>query len=272
MFSLLSLLDDVATTLDDVAAMSKVAIEKTSALMSDDLAVNAGVIDGVKPNRELPMVKDIFWGSLLNKLYCISGVLVFMAIYPPVITGVMLVGGLYLSYEGVHKIVEKVFHSKEVGANKRNKLSEKEKVRGAVRTDLILSIEIIVIAKSTLSGNFWLQVASLIAVGLLASIIIYGLVAFIVKIDDFGLYLIRKGHQKLGLLFVRSMPYLMKLLGIVGTIAMLLVGGGIITHIFHLPLYMNNHLQSLVIGLLCGSALVLCYEIGKKATFSKKYP
>ena len=256
MFSLLSLLDDIATTLDDVAVMSKVAIKKTSALMSDDLAVNAGVVDGVNPDRELPMVKSIFYGSLLNKVYCIVGVLILMAVFPPMINWIMLIGGLYLSYEGVHKIVEKIFHKSDDAKEKRKAISEQEKIKGAVRTDLILSIEIVVIAKSTLSGTFVNQVLALIAVGLAASILIYGLVAVIVKIDDFGLALINKGFKKTGIVFVRSMPYLMRGLGIVGTLAMLLVGGGIIVHIFHLPHYANEHLQNLVIGLLAGAVCV----------------
>ncbi len=261
MFSLLSLLDEVAATLDDVAVMSKVAIKKTSALMSDDLAVNAGVVDGVNPNRELPMVKAIFYGSLLNKVYCIVGVVGLSFIYPPLINWIMLIGGLYLSFEGVHKIIEKLFHSSESKKAKMSQVTEKSKVNGAVRTDLILSIEIIVIAKSTLSGDFITQLLVLIAVGLAASILIYGLVALIVKIDDFGLYLIAKGQKKLGSFFVQSMPYIMKGLGILGTIAMLLVGGGIIVHIFHIPIYINEYLMNLVIGLIVGAVCVGCFEL-----------
>jgi len=268
MFSLLSLLDDVAATLDDVAVMSKLAIKKTSALMSDDLAVNAGVIDGVNPNRELPMVKAIFFGSLLNKVYCISGVLFFMAVYPPVIKFVMLLGGLYLSYEGVHKISEKVFGHKD--KKKKIIVNEKEKIRGAVRTDLILSIEIIVIAKSTLSGSFLTQLLVLVAVGLLASILIYGLVALIVKVDDLGLYLIKKNKPRLGGYLVSSMPYIMKALGIIGTAAMLLVGGGIIVHLFHLPMYLNEHLQNLIIGFIVGLNVLALFTLGKKLTFNSK--
>lgn len=271
MFSLLSLLDDIATTLDDVALMSKLAIKKTSALMSDDLAVNAGVIDGVEPNRELPMVKAIFWGSLLNKVYCISGVLLFMKVFPPAITFVMFLGGLYLSYEGVHKIIEKLFHKKKAKEEGRSSkvITEEEKVRGAVRTDLILSIEIIVIAKSTLSGPFLTQLLVLIAVGLLASVLIYGLVALIVKIDDLGLYLLKKGSSSVGSFLVRSMPYTMKILGVVGTVAMLLVGGGIVAHIFHLPYYLNEHLQNLSLGFIVGLLVLLFVTLGSKI-FKKK--
>lgn len=264
MFSLLSMLDDVATTLDDVAVMSKVAMQKTSALMSDDLAVNAGVVDGVSPDRELPMVKSIFIGSLVNKVYCIVGVLLLMAVYPPLIQVIMFIGGLYLSYEGVHKVIEKVFHKSGDAKEKRKMLTEEQKVKGAVRTDLILSIEIIVIAKSTLSGDKLTQVLTLIAVGVAASILIYGLVALIVKIDDLGLLLIKKGHKKLGSGLVSSMPYIMKGLGILGTTAMLLVGGGIIVHIFHLPHFLNVHLENLLIGLVAGAICVALMEVKNK--------
>jgi predicted DNA repair protein MutK len=255
MFSLLALIDDVAATLDDVTVMTKVAMKKTSALMSDDLAVNAGVVDGVNPDRELPMVKAIFLGSLINKVYSIVGVLTINAIYPPIIQGVLFIGGLYLAYEGVHKIVEKLFQKKDANETEEKKavvVDEKEKTKQAIKTDLILSVEIIVIAQNALTGPTLNQVLSLIAVGIGASIIIYGLVAILVKIDDFGLYLIKKGQKGIGMAMVKSMPYLMKGLGIGGTIAMLLVGGGIVSHTFHLPHYAPEMLQNLVLGLVAG--------------------
>lgn len=250
--------------------MSKIALQKTSALMSDDLAVNAAVVGGVNPDRELPIVRSIFIGSLLNKAYCISGVFFLMAVYPPLLSAVLLVGGLYLSYEGVHKIIEKVFQSRVKIKKAHKSISEKEKIKGAVRTDFILSIEIIVIAKSVLTGSFFVQLVSLSAVGLAASIIIYGLVALIVKIDDMGLYLIKKDLPKIGMIFVKSMPYTMKGLGIIGTLAMLLVGGGIVGHIFHLPHYTNDHLQNLIIGLFVGLLCVAVMNLCSKFPFLKK--
>lgn len=256
MFSLLSLLDDIATTLDDVAVMTKVAIQKTSVLMSDDLAVNAGVVTGTPANREIPIVKAIFWGSLLNKVYCILGVLAIMAIYPPILKAILLIGGLYLSYEGAHKLIEKLFH-KDSAKAKRKVASEKEKIKGAVRTDLVLSIEIIVIAKESMQGAFSNQIYSLILVGLAASVLIYGLVALIVKIDDLGLYLVNKGHRKLGMSLVNSMPYTMKTLGVIGTIAMFLVGGGIISHTFHLPIYLPEVFQNFILGIFTGLILLI---------------
>ena len=140
MTSLLTLLDDIATTFDDVAVMTKVAMKKTSALMTDDLAVNAGGVTGVKASRELPIVKAIFIGSLLNKVYCITGVLALTAIYAPILNVILLIGGLYLSYEGAQKVHEKLFSGKNKG--QKTQATEKEKIFGAVRTDLILSIEI----------------------------------------------------------------------------------------------------------------------------------
>ncbi len=268
MFSLLTLLDDIATTLDDVAAMTKIAMGKTSALMSDDLAVNAAVVQGVNPDRELPMVKAIFIGSLFNKVYAIAGLFLLQALYPPLIKFVLLMGGLYLAYEGAHKIVEKLQsflkkNNKEnptVDKTKEGGLAphqnEEKKVKGAIQTDLILSIEIIVIAQSAIEGHWSRQLLTLSIVGLGASLLIYGLVALLVKIDDLGLLLLKKGHKKSGLSLIKSMPITMKILGIAGTTAMLLVAGGIFQHTFHWPLLfqipLGEHLQNLIIGLSIG--------------------
>jgi predicted DNA repair protein MutK len=265
MFSLLTLLDDVAATLDDVSIMTKIAMKKTAALMSDDLAVNAGVVHGVSPERELPIVKAIFLGSLLNKLYCITGVFILMAVYPPILVGILLIGGLYLSFEGAHKVIEKLFHHKDHNYdNAKKSLSEKDKIKGAIRTDLILSIEIIVIAKSSLEGGLLQQIMSLITVGLAASILIYGLVALLVKIDDFGLFLIKKNYKTIGLSIVRIMPNMMKALGVIGTVAMFLVGGGIVNHTFHIPYWMPELIQNLIVGFLVGAACVVPYELYQK--------
>lgn len=267
MFSLLTLLDDIAATLDDVAVMTKIAIKKTSAIMSDDLAVNAGVITGTPADRELPIVKSIFYGSLLNKVYCIVGVLILMKVYPPVLKLILLLGGLYLAFEGAHKLIEKLFHSKtqkKTLENVSENISEKDRIKGAIKTDLVLSVEIIVLAKESLTGPYWNQVIALICVGLAASFLIYGLVALLVKIDDAGLYFINKGYQKTGLALVNSMPVVMKGLGIVGTIAMFLVGGGIINHTFHLPHYLPEMIQHLIMGLIVGIILVLPLEFYHK--------
>jgi predicted DNA repair protein MutK len=180
MFSLLSLLDDIASTLDDIAIMTKVAIKDTTALMSDDLAVNTAVVHGVSADKELPMVWKIFVGSLLNKVYCVFGVLIIMALYPPVLKIILVCGGVYLCYEGAHKVFEKLFH-KESAKVSRKAATVEQRIKGAIRTDLILSIEIIVIAHSSMKGSLLNQTISLAVVGLLVSIIIYGLVAVLVK-------------------------------------------------------------------------------------------
>lgn len=264
MFSLLTLLDDIATTLDDVAVMTKLAIKKTSALMSDDLAVNAGVITGTPADRELPIVKSIFIGSLLNKVYCISGVILLMAIYPPILKVVLLLGGLYLSFEGAHKILEKMFPKSEI--KEVFNISEKDRIKGAVRTDLVLSAEIIVLANEAITGPFFNQLITLILVGLAASVLIYGLVALLVKIDDLGLYLVKKNYKNVGMGLVNSMPYMMRGLGIIGTLAMLLVGGGIIAHTFHIPYFVPEILQNLALGLIAGLILVVPFEFFKRPT------
>ena len=263
MFSLLTLLDDIASTLDDVAVMSKVAIKKTSVLMSDDLAVNAGVITGTPADRELPIVKAIFLGSLLNKVYCIGGVLALMAVYPPILKVILLIGGLYLSFEGGHKLIEKIFHKEKLKEKTNNTVPEKLKIKGAIRTDLVLSIEIIVLANEAISGSFLNQILILAVVGVAASIIIYGLVALLVKIDDLGLYLVKKDYKRLGMVLVNAMPYTMKALSVIGTIAMFLVGGGIINHTFHIPYYIPELIQNFIIGLVAGLALVLPVELYK---------
>lgn len=263
MVSLLTLLDDIATTFDDVAVMTKVAIQKTSVLMSDDLAVNAAVVTGTPASREIPIVKAIFWGAMLNKLYCIAGVLILMAVYPPILKVILFGGGLFLSFEGAHKAYEKLFHKHEA-KEKRKEISEKEKIKGAVRTDLVLSIEIILIAKQAISGTFIQQLLSLCLVGIAASILIYGMVAILVKVDDFGIYLVNKKYQKTGLALVNSMPYIMKGLGVIGTIAMFLVGGGIVAHTFHIPNYIPEILQHLVLGLLTGILVLIPFEIYQK--------
>lgn len=271
MTGLLTLLDDIASTLDDIALMSKVAMKKTSALMTDDLAVNAGVLQGAKSHREIPIVFKIFLGSLVNKVIAIGIILLLLKFYPPLVDVLLFSGGLYLSYEGVHKLLEKFFSpQKEKALGIKKTFNEKEKIFGAIKTDLILSFEIIVIANSTLLQTpFFQRSLTLMSVGLGASLIIYGLVAIIVKIDDFGLWLMDRNYNSVGLRLVEYMPYVMKGLGIVGTAAMLLVGGGIINHLFHvghllpsfIPEFILNGILGLLTGLLCVGAMVLFQKI-----------
>ncbi|MCR9367567.1 DUF808 domain-containing protein [Vibrio antiquarius] len=242
--SLLTLLDDIATVLDDVALMSKMAAKKTAGVLGDDLALNAQQVSGVASEREIPVVWAVAKGSFKNKLILVPSALLISAIIPWLIMPLLLIGGLFLCFEGAEKVLEKVFpHShpheeKEELVNTGESIEEyeKRKVAGAIRTDFILSAEIIVIALGTVTGASLVTqilVVSLIAV--IMTIGVYGLVAGIVKLDDLGFYLeIRskgKGWMaKVGSALVAFAPKLMKLLTIVGTAAMFLVGGGILVH------------------------------------------
>lgn len=262
MNSLLTLLDDIAATMDDVAVMTKVAIKKTSTLMSDDLAVNAGVINGVGANRELPIVWKIFVGSLVNKVIAIGGILLLHYLYPPLINHLLLLGGLYLCYEGAHKVVEKI-SNKNNEAKKESK-TESARIKGAIITDLVLSFEIITMAKSEVTGDFLSIILTLSLVGLAASVLIYGLVAIIIKIDDFGVLLVEKGNTKSGQFFINSMPYIMKGLAIIGTVAMFLVGGSLIGHYFHLNYILPIIIQDLGLGIIGGGLTIFLTFLPKK--------
>ncbi|BCB45143.1 membrane protein [Vibrio alginolyticus] len=242
--SLLTLLDDIATVLDDVALMSKMAAKKTAGVLGDDLALNAQQVSGVASEREIPVVWAVAKGSFKNKLILVPSALLISAIIPWLIMPLLLIGGLFLCFEGAEKVLEKVFphfhphEEKEELVNTGESIEEyeKRKVAGAIRTDFILSAEIIVIALGTVTGASLVTqilVVSLIAV--IMTIGVYGLVAGIVKLDDLGFYLeIRskgKGWMaKVGSALVAFAPKLMKLLTIVGTAAMFLVGGGIVVH------------------------------------------
>ncbi|NGN97843.1 DUF808 domain-containing protein [Grimontia sp. S25] len=245
--SLLTLLDDIATILDDVSVMSKIAAKKTAGVLGDDLALNAEQVSGVKADRELPVVWAVAKGSFLNKLILVPAALAISAIAPWLITPLLMLGGLFLCYEGAEKVLHTFFHKKEehpVGkAQDFNTATldaaeyEAQKIKGAIRTDFILSAEIIVITLGVVSeATFLTQVVTLFGIAFLMTIGVYGLVAVIVKIDDAGLYLSQKAgsiKQAVGRGLLSFAPYLMKGLSIVGTIAMFLVGGGILTHGVH---------------------------------------
>jgi len=252
--SLLTLLDDIATVLDDVAILSKVAAKKTAGVLGDDLALNAEQVSGVKADRELPVVWAVAKGSFLNKLILVPSALLISAFLPPLITILLVIGGLFLCFEGFEKISHKFFHSKKELSDEHQAVLqavsdedvdivafEKEKIKGAIRTDFILSAEIVVIALGSVKdAAFEIQVMVISALAIAITVGVYGLVAAIVKIDDLGLYLLRKsvsGHfntlqRTIGRGLLMFAPFLMKLLTIVGTIAMFLVGGGIIVHSF----------------------------------------
>jgi len=245
--SLLALLDDIATILDDVAVMTKVAAKKTAGVLGDDLALNAQQVAGVRAERELPVVWAVGVGSLKNKLILVPAALAISALLPAAITPLLMVGGLYLCFEGVEKLAHKWLHApaedEAAHAEQLAQLAdpaldlvalEKEKIAGAIRTDFVLSAEIIVIALGTVADKpFATQVAVLSGIGLLMTVGVYGLVAAIVKLDDAGAWLVARGgsaRAALGRVLLLAAPKLMKALTVIGTAAMFLVGGGILMH------------------------------------------
>ena len=248
--SLLALLDDIATILDDVSVMTKVAAKKTTGVLGDDLALNAQQVAGVKAERELPVVWAVAKGSFRNKLILVPAALAISALAPWAITPLLMLGGAFLCYEGFEKLVHKFLHRQEDDAHRVELVQalvdpdidlvalERDKIKGAVRTDFILSAEIIVITLGTVAAaSFGQQVAVLAGIAVLMTIGVYGLVAGIVKLDDAGLYLSRQAgdglarlQRSLGRGILRAAPILMKTLAVVGTAAMFLVGGSILVH------------------------------------------
>ncbi|MFY8351766.1 DUF808 domain-containing protein [Pseudoalteromonas sp. SSM20] len=237
--SLLTLIDDIATLLDDIAVMSKVAAKKTAGVLGDDLALNAQQVSGVKADRELPVVWAVAKGSFVNKLILVPLALLISAFAPFLVTPLLMLGGLFLCFEGCEKVLGPWLHGKHA-EDKDSQLDihdkhyEQQKIKGAIRTDFILSAEIIVISLGTVANeSFTSQLSVLSVIAVLMTIGVYGLVALIVKIDDAGLLLLEQPHawqQKIGRGLLSFAPYLMKLLAIVGTLAMFLVGGGILVH------------------------------------------
>jgi hypothetical protein len=244
--SLLALIDDIATVLDDIALLTKVAAKKTAGVLGDDLALNAQQVAGVRAERELPVVWAVAVGSLKNKLILVPAALLISSVLPAAITPLLMLGGLYLCFEGVEKLAHKWLHPAEVDEQHAVQLAaladdtvdmaalEADKIKGAIRTDLVLSAEIVVIALGTVADTpFTTQVAVLSGIGLLMTVGVYGIVAGIVKLDDFGLYLLKKPGtpaRRLGRGLLLAAPRLMRALTVIGTAAMFLVGGGILSH------------------------------------------
>ncbi|KGD81402.1 hypothetical protein C7434_4364 [Pantoea sp. PNA 14-12] len=281
--SLLTLLDDIATLLDDISVMGKVAAKKTAGVLGDDLSLNAQQVSGVKANRELPVVWGVAKGSFLNKLILVPLALIISAFAPWLITPLLMIGGAYLCYEGVEKVLhslqyDKQQNSPEARQQRLDNLAkqdprefEKKKVKGAVRTDFILSAEIVAITLGIVSEAPLLnQVLILAGIAILVTIGVYGIVAGIVKIDDLGFWLKQKSSrvaQSVGAVLLAAAPWLMKILTVVGTLAMFLVGGGIIVHgITPLHHFIENAIapfSGLVSGLLSnGANLVIGFIIG----------
>ena len=242
--SLLTLLDDIASVLDDVSVLTKVATQKTAGVLGDDLALNAEQVAGVRADRELPVVWAVAKGSLLNKTILVPAALAISAGAPWAVTPLLMVGGAYLCYEGFEKLAQKLLpgrakHDERRAAPLDPAAAEQAKIKGAVRTDFVLSAEIIVITLGTVAGvPFSVRVAVLVGIALLMTVGVYGLVAGIVKLDDGGLYLSRRAgsgasarlQRRLGEWILKAAPWLMKFLSVAGTAAMFLVGGGILVH------------------------------------------
>lgn len=281
--SLLTLLDDIATLLDDISVMGKVAAKKTAGVLGDDLSLNAQQVTGVKANRELPVVWSVAKGSFINKLILVPLALLISAFAPWLITPLLMIGGAYLCYEGVEKVLHSLNHDKaekspEARQQRLEQLAqqdprefEKNKVKGAVRTDFILSAEIVAITLGIVSDAPLLnQVMILAGIAILVTVGVYGIVAVIVKIDDLGYWLREKSStlaQAVGGLLLAAAPILMKILSVVGTVAMFLVGGGIVVHgitpLHHAISEYSGGFGPLISALLSnGANLVLGFLIG----------
>jgi uncharacterized protein len=294
--SLLMLLDDITTMLDDVSLMTKVAAKKTAGVLGDDLALNAQQVSGVDASRELPVVWAVAKGSFINKLILVPSALAISYFIPWLITPLLMVGGAFLCFEGFEKIAHKFLHSKQEDTQHEAEIRqaienptvdlvalEKDKIKGAIRTDFILSAEIIVIALGTVAtAPFTKQVTVVSLIALIMTIGVYGLVAGIVKLDDLGLHLmLKKGTsifkqiiRKIGSWLLAGTPYLMRFLSVAGTAAMFLVGGSIIGHgipaLHHLaePLkeisFILPMLMDAVVGILVGAICVALFTLVSK--------
>ncbi len=267
--SLLALLDDIASIMDDVATFTKVATQKTAGVLGDDLALNAQQVTGVRPDRELPVVWAVARGSLLNKVILVPIALAISAFAPWGVIPLLMIGGAFLCYEGFEKVAHKLLHRADKDAAHHTEhiaaladpgkdvvAIEKQKIKGAVRTDFILSAEIIAITLGTVASEpFATRLIVLSVIGVVMTAGVYGLVAGIVKLDDTGLALSRRAGsfaRAIGNAILRTAPYLMKSLSFVGTAAMFLVGGGIITHglppVHHLIEDVGTRVQALPAG------------------------
>ena len=286
--SLLALIDDISTLLDDVAVLTKVAATKTAGVMGDDLALNAEQVSGVHVDRELPVVWAVAKGSFINKLILVPAALLISALLPVAIMPLMMIGGVFLCFEGVEKLAHKYLHGDDAlqpGELLKAVAFEQDKVNGAVRTDFVLSAEIVVITLGTMAtAPLMQQVVALSAVAIGATVLVYGLVAGIVKLDDLGLALHRQKDataRALGAFILRAAPLLMKSLSVLGTAAMFTVGGSIIAHgvpaIEHFVESVGHSLTErsavlafvattvidALVGIVCGVIAVLLFTLGK---------
>jgi predicted DNA repair protein MutK len=275
-----AILDDITALMDDVAVATKVATRKTAGILGDDLAVNAEKATGFLSSRELPVLWAITKGSFINKLIIVPVALLLNAFFPAVIKIILILGGLYLAYEGVEKIIEFLFHRSKSGhevieeVKQDDSAAEKIKIKSAITTDFILSIEIVIIALgSVAAAPLTTQVATVIAVALLATVGVYGLVALIVRMDDAGYRLIKHSNNKgfltmVGSLLVKALPIIIRVFAVVGTIALLLVAGGIFVHnidyFHHILPQLYGTLKELAFGIVGGLLVVALVTVVKK--------
>ena len=275
-----AILDDIAALMDDVAVAAKIATRKTAGILGDDLAVNAEKATGFLSSREIPVLWAITKGSLLNKLMIVPIALLLNAFFPVAIKFILILGGLYLAYEGVEKIVEYFFPHSDEGhhaveeVKQDDKEAEKAKVKSAVTTDFILSVEIVIIALGTvLEDSLVIQILTVSVVAILATVGVYGIVALIVRMDDTGYKLIKRYNDKgffssLGHLLVKALPVIIRILAVVGTIALILVSGGIFVHNIEYFHHFLPNIPSMVkeagLGLVAGLVAVGLATAGKK--------
>jgi len=275
-----ALLDDIAALMDDVAVTSKIAASKTAGILGDDLAVNAEKATGFLSSREIPVLWAITKGSFINKIIIVPIALLLNVFFPIAIKFILIIGGIYLAYEGVEKIIEYLFHRQKTGhevvveSEENNSETEKIKVKSAITTDFILSVEIVIIALGTvLNESLTIQILTVAVVALFATVGVYGIVALIVRMDDAGYKLIKRSNDegavsKLGHLLVNSLPVVIKVLAVVGTIALILVSGGIFEHnidyLHHFLPQVPSLLKQIAYGAVAGLAAVLLMTGGKK--------
>lgn len=282
-----AILDDIAALMDDVAVNAKIATKKTAGILGDDLAVNAEKSTGFVSNREIPVLWAITKGSFINKLIIVPVTILLNVFLPSAIIVILIIGGFYLAFEGVEKIAEYFFHKKKpekkvtVEFLKQDPELEKVKIKSAITTDFILSVEIVIIALSTvIDKSLSVQILTLSVVSIIATVGVYGIVALIVRMDDFGYSLIKGSNNKgilnaVGLLLVKSLPIVIRILAVVGTIALLLVSGGIFAHniefLHHIlpnwPTIINEFLLGVVGGII---ALILITIVKKIISLFKK--
>ena len=271
-----ALLDDITVLLDDVAAMSKMAAKKTAGILGDDLAVNAEKSANFSDDRELPVLYKIAFGSFINKLILLPTIFLLSYFLPSAIIPILVIGGLYLAYEGVEKITD-YYNENQIKEKNKNllnlndRIEENKKVKSAILTDFILSIEIIIITLSTvLDKPFMIQLIVVSIISILAVVVVYGLVGFLIRLDNIGFWLQKKSNEKtfvynFGGLLISSLPPIIKGLGIIGTIAMLLVAGGIFIHNFDFIHHFSSQynlwlLNDFVVGLLAGIVALIFVE------------